>query len=109
MLLLPYLAGGIGGGDVKFLATIGAIGGATLVWRTFLVGAVAGGILAVVQLALEGRLHQVLRRISFWLWSLLTPGAQPPHLEGLDSERKWGRLPYAIPIAIGVVVSRFWW
>lgn len=109
LLLIPYISGGIGGGDVKFLAVVGAIAGTDFVWKAFLAGAIAGGLLALVQLAWEGRLPQVLKRMGFWFWSLLTPGARPLPLEDLESQRKWGKLPYAIPLSIGVVVSLFWW
>jgi len=109
VLLLPaYLAGGIGGGDVKLLATIGVIGGATFVWKTFLAGAIIGGLLALIQLVVERRLLAVLKELVFWLWTVLTPGARPAPLAKLDSERKWGRLPYAVPLALGVIISWLW-
>ena len=52
LLLIPYLLGGIGGGDVKLLAATGAIGGAKFVFFTTLFGALAGGVLALVILRL---------------------------------------------------------
>ncbi|NLY56765.1 MAG: prepilin peptidase [Firmicutes bacterium] len=109
LLLLPaYLAGGIGGGDVKLLATIGAIGGLAFVWRTFLAGALVGGILAVIQLAVERRLRPVLKNLAFWLWTVVTPGARPAPLAKLDAERKWGRVPYAVPLSLGAIISWLW-
>ncbi|MBO8126931.1 MAG: prepilin peptidase [Firmicutes bacterium] len=108
LLLLPYLAGGIGGGDVKFLATVGALTGPVFIWRAFLAGAIAGGVLSLVQLAFQGRLLQVLKRVGFWLWQVVTPGMEPATLENLESDRKWGKLPYAVPLSIGVLVSRLW-
>ncbi len=44
LLIIPYSSGGIGGGDVKFLAGIGSMLGAGFAFSAFLYGAVIGGI-----------------------------------------------------------------
>lgn len=48
LLIIPYSSGGIGGGDVKFLAGISSMLGAGFAFSAFLYGAVIGGIWAVV-------------------------------------------------------------
>ncbi len=48
LLIIPFALGGMGAGDVKMLAAIGAINGSEFVLQAFLFGAVAGGILALV-------------------------------------------------------------
>lgn len=48
LLLFPFFAlRMVGGGDVKALAAIGAITGPRVLWISFLVGAAAGGLVAV--------------------------------------------------------------
>lgn len=54
ILLIPYLLGGMGAGDVKLLAVIGAFGGAAFVLTSFLYGALVGGIISVGLLARRG-------------------------------------------------------
>ena len=61
LLLLPYLMGGMGAGDVKLLAVIGAFGGAPFVLTSFLYGAVIGGI---VRIPLRQRGENPLRRVE---------------------------------------------
>ena len=46
-LLLPYLYGGIGAGDVKLLAVYGAFLGPHLIVTTFFYGAILGGLVAL--------------------------------------------------------------
>ncbi len=66
MLILPFARGGIGAGDVKLLAVIGGIKGSAFVINTFLAGALAGGIFALVILAANRQLPETMARI---LWA----------------------------------------
>lgn len=48
LLLVPFAFGYVGGGDAKFLGTVGAFLGPRLTFDAFLVGSLLGGILALV-------------------------------------------------------------
>ncbi len=62
LLLLPaFMLRLAGGGDVKCLAVIGLFTGPQLLWVSFLRGAVAGGLVAMVLLAAR-RLSHLRRR-----------------------------------------------
>ncbi|MCG0278068.1 MAG: A24 family peptidase [Thermanaeromonas sp.] len=56
LLALPYYLGGMGAGDVKMLATIGAIQGPLFTFYTFLCSALIGGIWALAYLVRHKRL-----------------------------------------------------
>jgi prepilin peptidase CpaA len=105
VLFLPvYLLRGLGAGDVKLLAAIGAWIGPGLALWTGLYTGVAGGVLAVA-VALR---HRYLTRALSNLWTLLThwrvAGVRP--VDGFTLETaKSPRLPYAIPILTGLVVA----
>jgi prepilin peptidase CpaA len=62
LLLLPYLMGGLGGGDVKLLAMVGAFLGPKAVVSAFLFIAIIGGLYSVCTLLLH---HKSLR--SFFI------------------------------------------
>ncbi|MFZ5646639.1 MAG: A24 family peptidase [Bacillota bacterium] len=62
MLIIPFARGGMGAGDVKLLAVIGGIKGPAFVVNTFLAGALAGGVIALFLLAVNGRLTATLSR-----------------------------------------------
>ncbi|WNF36972.1 prepilin peptidase [Bacillaceae bacterium IKA-2] len=56
ILLIPFLLGGMGAGDVKLLAVIGALKGSAFVLTTAIYMALVGGIIAlVIILSKKGR------------------------------------------------------
>jgi prepilin peptidase CpaA len=107
VLFLPFFAlRGLGGGDVKLLAAVGAwLGPWPTVWVA-LWAALVGGPLALGLAFSRGYAQQALKN----LWGLLTfwrvAGVQPH--PGLSLEMTGApRMPYAVPIAAGVVL-RLW-
>jgi prepilin peptidase CpaA len=102
-LFLPwFLLGGMGAGDVKLLAALGAWAGPSAVVWMALYAAVAGGVFAVLVSLQRGYLGEMFRN----LWSLLIfwriAGVQP-HPELTLRTGRGPRLPYAFPITAGAV------
>lgn len=104
-VFFPFFAlGGLGGGDVKLMAALGAWIGWRDVVSTALYAAVAGGVLALVVAAAHGYLATAggnLRRLVGWF---RVSGFRPEPSLTLDRARG-PRLPYALPIAVGLVVT----
>lgn len=71
LLLLAYVAGGVGAGDVKLLGTLGACGGPEFALYTFFAGALMGGVVSCFLLAREKRLWLALKGACL---SLVLPG-----------------------------------
>ncbi len=69
LLIVPYLLGGIGAGDVKLLALIGAIKGSSFVVNTALYMAVIGGVIALIIIIKSGALVKVLKQLWLWVYS----------------------------------------
>lgn len=99
-----YAVRGIGAGDVKLLAAIGAwLGPVGALW-TGLYGAVAGGLLALVVALARGYTTAAMKNIGtiLRLWSVA--GVRP--VEGLTlADKSSVRLPYAFPLAVGAMVT----
>jgi prepilin peptidase CpaA len=97
LLILPFALGGMGGGDVKCLGTLGAWMGPERIFWIFLYGAVAGGVLAFFLLIRPSR-GEGLRGFLFRMKSGLVTG----RFSG--SSAKSVRFPYTIPITVGLIV-----
>jgi prepilin peptidase CpaA len=103
-LFIPFALGGLGAGDVKLLAALGAWLGPAEIIRAAVYAALAGGVLALVVALLRGYLRKALSNIWFLLchWSVV--GVRP--VPELSLEGSAGpRLAYAIPIFVGLVLT----
>lgn len=105
MIFLPLFAlHGMGAGDVKLLATLGAWLGASAALWIALYAAVAGGILALI----VGVAHGYLRSAFSNLWVLMAfwrAAGLRPHPQVTLAASAGPRLPYALAIAIGALVT----
>jgi len=64
LLALPYYLGGMGAGDVKMLATIGALQGPQFTFHTFLSSALIGGVWALVHLVRQKKLTLLTGKVA---------------------------------------------
>lgn len=102
LLLVPYLKGGVGAGDVKFLAAVGAILGYQFVTAAFLYGAVLGGIWSVVVLIRRGSLWISVKSILYNILIKLRGGtSKSVPLKTMSAGKEWG-FPYGIVMGLGV-------
>jgi prepilin peptidase CpaA len=104
-LLLPaYAIGGMGAGDVKLLAGVGAWVWSERTLYAFAATAIIGGVIAVA-MVLYRRAWQH-HKTQFWMIvnEILTV-KDPEQLSAIAAERKSSMrlLPYGIPIAIGTI------
>lgn len=105
VLFFPMFAlRGMGAGDVKLLAAIGAWLGPGQVAIVALATSIAGGLIALIVALAHGYLRKALTNLYLLLLHWRIAGVQP--LPALTLERARGpRLAYAFPIAIGTVVT----
>ena len=105
LLFLPFFAlRGMGGGDVKLLAALGAwLGPRETLWLAAY-SAIAGGALGVVVAVAHGYLQTALRNVLSMLVYWRTVGLRPVPDLTLDSAKTL-RLAYTIPIFAGTVMT----
>jgi prepilin peptidase CpaA len=105
LLFFPMFAlRGMGAGDVKLLAAVGAWLGPGQVAIVALATSIAGGVIAVVVAVGYGYLRKALTNVYLLLMHWRGAGVGP--LPAVTLERAEGpRLAYAFPIAIGTVVT----
>ncbi len=111
LLILFFLIGAMGAGDVKLLAGVGAWLGASNTLSVFLVASLAAGLYSLGVYALRNRLHE-LGTILKILWLQLTSlrrHVAPAEVDGAlqRADRRWHVMPFALMIAIGVFLVRW--
>jgi prepilin peptidase CpaA len=109
-LLLPaYAIGGMGAGDVKLLAGVGAWVWGTVTFFAFCVSAIVGGLIAVAMVLYRRSWRQHRQQFETIVHEVLTL-RDHNQLSSIAAERKSSMLllPYGIPIAIGTIVYFAW-
>ena len=104
MFLPFFLLGGMGGGDVKLLAALGAWMGPGDAFWLAIYASIAGGVLAVVVALARGYLTTAFRNLRGLLayWSVVGP--RP--MASLTLEHgKAPRLAFAVPMLVGTMVT----
>lgn len=109
-LLMPaYAIGGMGAGDVKLLAGVGAWVYGTHTFYAFCVSTVIGAVLAVL-MVLFRRSWKKHSSQFMQIFNEIVTIKNPEHLSAIAAERKSTMLllPYGIPIAIGTIAYFAW-
>jgi len=110
LTLLPFYAiGGMGGGDVKMMMGIGAWVHTTIVFNSFCVGAIVGGVMAVVMAMQAGQWTKHYNQF-FSIFNEIMTVRDPEKLAEIAGARKPSMrlLPYGIPMAIGTLMYMGW-
>jgi len=109
-LLMPaYAIGGMGAGDVKLLAGVGAWVHGTHTAYAFVVSAFVGAVLAVLMVLYRKAWDK--HSSQFWMIvNEIMTVRNPDQLSEIAAERKSSMLllPYGIPIAIGTIMYFAW-
>jgi prepilin peptidase CpaA len=96
LLIIPYLLGGIGAGDVKLLGMVGSFVGYKLVFASFLYMGLVGGLMALFVLVQKNGFRTILMQLYLFIIQ-----------KDKESFRQLCRtspsytLPYAVAIALG--------
>lgn len=104
VFFLLFALGGLGGGDVKLMAALGAWIGWPAVLSLALFTALAGGVLAVAVALSRGYLRQALGNLRALARFWMIAGIRPEPSLTLEAGRG-PRLPYALPIFAGLIVT----
>jgi len=116
IVLVLYLMGAMGAGDVKFTAGIGAWLGMHLALAVFFVAAMATAMFSVAILIWQGGLARLLHSTKFVLFQLYRFKVVARHLAGVPSieaiadsqDRRKRLIPFAAMLAIGVFAIVTW-
>ena len=98
ILFVPFSAGLIGGGDVKFAAAAGTFLGWQLLLAGLAGGIILGGVVGVATLVSQGRLNRALKSLKLDLYSMAS-GIRPMTLKETANVKT---IPYGVMLAIGM-------
>jgi prepilin peptidase CpaA len=102
-LILPYLWGGMGAGDVKALAALGAWLGPKLTLFLFCYMGIAGGVIAVGYLVWHGILWEKIKEGWTFMLNLILCRPDGPPRPPSQAQLTEG-IPYGVAIAVGMLV-----
>ena len=109
ILIVPWLLGVMGGGDVKMMGAVGAWLGAWLTFWIFAVSAIAAGCLSVILIVLHQTYGETWERFQLTFLRLVHVGIQiedqTPLEEELDkSDRRKRVIPFGVALFAGIIV-----
>jgi prepilin peptidase CpaA len=101
LMLLLHFYGALGAGDVKLFAAIGGILGIGLVFKTFMIVVLMGGVLAIISMFFTGTARVTMQRVYLILVGFL-PGWKMPRYEATPDCHT---IPYGVAITLGSLIS----
>jgi prepilin peptidase CpaA len=106
MLLIPYLLGGMGAGDVKLMAAIGALMGTSFVLYSFICTALIGGAIAITLIIKRKGVRELLKNFLFNL-SFLKGNLGSIVLKKENNSSRIS-FPYGVAIVLGTFCTLIW-
>jgi prepilin peptidase CpaA len=102
VLLPPFALGGIGGGDVKMMAALGALLGPLRALTALIIGSILGGVVMVAHLARRGRLREKLAATRHLCSAAVSARSIAPLKLSSDGPDVV-LLPYSVPLGVGAI------
>lgn len=106
IFLIFYLAGGMGAGDVKLMTAVASIAGYHSLLELLVATAITGGVFSILLAAYRGKLKETFRNIGALFVHHRFEGLKPHPELNLKNTRTL-RLPYAVAIAAGCLITFF--
>jgi prepilin peptidase CpaA len=109
VLIVPWLMHGMGAGDVKLMMAIGVWLGPGLTALSFCVGAIVGGIVAMIMILSTGRYWQARANLATIMCKM---SSRQTLFSEFGSAKSFGTtsqlLPYGVPLTIGTLMVLGW-
>lgn len=111
LLILPFLMGGFGGGDVKLLMAVGAWCGPANILTLFVVAALILGVVSAYKMLRHagvwsrGMANLKIAIVQMWAFANLLGGDERVDELVHEEGRHRRMVPFAVVFALGVIVS----
>ena len=105
LLIVPWMMNGMGAGDVKLMAAIGVWMGPMLTFYSFALGAVIGGVAAIVMILSTGRLRMACGNLGIILAKCSSRQTLFSEFGGAKTFGTSSQLlPYGVPLTAGTLI-----
>jgi len=101
-LVIPYLLGGTGAGDVKLLGAVGGLLGPKGVFVAFILTSIVGGIYALILLIYHGYFKDIIKRYGSMLKAFIFT-KRFIYIPSSHKKEK-PKLCYGVAIALGTII-----
>jgi prepilin peptidase CpaA len=113
LMIALYAIGGLGAGDVKFVAALGAWLGLPLTLYVLIAGCLAAGVYAIILLVAASSWRETYLNIQILWLRLVCMGRHIGSEDRVETEvnradRRRRLIPFSAMIAVGLVVTLFW-
>lgn len=116
IFIIPFIIGGMGGGDVKLMGAIGAIMGWRFALLTAIYAGLVGGVIVIIIIIRQKKFLMTMKRVLAIilkpLMFVLTLNFENNKLRQfnnwlLDSQINWDKqyIPYGVAIGIGAIIA----
>jgi prepilin peptidase CpaA len=106
LFMIPYLRRGMGAGDVKALAALGALLGPGAIFQVFLYTSLVGGVLSILHYLFDGDLKARLTAWRAALFAFMATKERQAFQPVMTGEKL--KFPYAAAIAFGYCAFLNW-
>lgn len=105
VLIVPWLMHGMGAGDVKLMAAIGVWFGPLMTVVAFALGAVIGGIVAIIMIVSSGRLQHAILNMQTIMAKVSSSQTVFSEYGGAKTFGDTSQLlPYGVPLTAGSII-----
>ncbi|MEH7333228.1 prepilin peptidase [Neobacillus drentensis] len=105
LLIIPYILGGMGAGDVKLMAAIGALMGTSFVFYSFIYTALIGGVIALLLIIKTNGFRNTIKSFFFNVVFLRSNLGSMILAKNKESSISF---PYGVAIVLGTLCTLVW-
>ncbi|WP_419955713.1 A24 family peptidase [Neobacillus niacini] len=108
LLFIPYMLGGMGAGDVKLMAAIGALMGTSFIFYSFIYTALIGGLIALLLIIKTKGVIKTIKSFSFNFTNVVFLKSSLGSIILSNEKINSISFPYGVAIVLGTLCTLVW-
>jgi prepilin peptidase CpaA len=108
LLIIPYLVGGMGAGDVKLMSAIGALMGTSFVFYSFIYTALIGGFIGLLLIFKSRGFMNSVKSLYFNITNIVLFRSSLGSIIIQTDNKSSISFPYGVAIVLGTLCTLVW-